>query len=66
MLVLPCSYLLVIFRVVRFSAKYQQDLRARSEIASTNSGYSNGHISVRSTVLLCDCGWATLHSSLCL
>lgn len=44
--VLPYSYLLVIFRVARFNAIYQQDLSARSEIALTNSGYSDGHIFV--------------------
>jgi hypothetical protein len=47
-----CSYPLVIFRVARFSAMYKQDLRARSEIALTNSGYSNGHISVEVLTLL--------------
>jgi hypothetical protein len=34
----------MIFRVARFSGMYKQDLRARSEIATSNSGYSNDHI----------------------
>jgi len=43
---IACSYSLVIFMVARFSAIYKQDLRATSEIALINSGYSNGHIFV--------------------